>query len=142
MNAPQILVIEDHEIAATAIAIIIKENVPDVTVTQTDTFTKATEILHSGLVADLIILDMNIPGGESYGMISKLRNIQDGVRILIYTAYDDKEHALKFLDEGANGFLSKNAPLTEIGVAVKQVLNNEIYITDRVQRRNNRQFSS
>lgn len=134
MHAPQILIIEDHEIAASAIAIIVKENVLNVTVFQTATFTEGMEILHSGIVADLIILDMNIPEGESYDMIGKLRNIQDNVRILIYTAYDYKQHALGFLNEGANGFLSKNAPIQEIGIAIKQILNNERYITEDVQR--------
>lgn len=129
----RVLIIEDHELVAYTVANIVKDLYPGSTVSQAGTFLDGSQYLASGFSADLVILDMDIPGGDSYGMVGKLRAIQPEVRILIFTGYEEEKHALNFLSAGANGFLSKNAPMEQIGIAIKQVINGKKYMTEKVQ---------
>jgi two-component system, NarL family, invasion response regulator UvrY len=130
---PQVLIIEDHDIVTAAVEIVLKENFPRATIQKAGTFQKGVKLLSAAPPKDLIILDVDIPGGESYRMIELLRNIQPKVRILIFTGQEESRHAIRFLKAGANGFLSKMAPLEECATAMKMILNDKKYVSDAVQ---------
>ncbi|MCF2447359.1 response regulator transcription factor [Dyadobacter sp. CY345] len=128
-----VLIIEDHELVAYAIANIVKDRFPDSSIKLAHTFIKGTNLINSGFITDLIVLDMEIPGGESYAMVDRLRSIQPNARILIFTGHEEKKHALNFLRAGANGFLPKNSPMDQIDNAIQQVLGDKTYMTEWVQ---------
>jgi two-component system invasion response regulator UvrY len=130
---PSFLIIEDHEVVTAAIELILMENFPKARFRKAGSFPKGTRMLSEDPAADLIILDVDIPGGESYKMIETLRNIQANVKVMIFTGQDEDPHAIRFLKAGANGFLSKNAPLEQCAVAVKLILGGKKYVSDSVQ---------
>jgi two-component system invasion response regulator UvrY len=132
-NDPHILIIEDHAIVVTALEMVLMAHFPEALVHKASTFPDGLQILESRCPVDLIILDMEIPGGESYKMIEILRGIQPDVKVLIFTGHEEERHALRFLKAGANGFLSKNAPLEDCGTAVKIVLSDKKYVSEQVQ---------
>jgi two-component system invasion response regulator UvrY len=134
MNSdPHFLIIEDHAIVIAAVEMVLKANFSEARIQNAKTFTAGLQILESNRPIDLIILDMDIPGGESYKMIEILRGIQPDVKVLIFTGHEEERHALRFLKAGANGFLSKNAPLEDCGTAVKIVLSDKKYVSEQVQ---------
>jgi two-component system, NarL family, invasion response regulator UvrY len=130
---PYILVVEDHDIVASALELLITDHFHSATVRKVNAFPKALRLLESGQMADLIILDVDIPGGESYGMVASLRDKQPNVRILIFTGQDEKKHALKFLGVGANGFVPKNSDKSEVGLAIRTVMNDQKFVTAAAQ---------
>jgi two-component system invasion response regulator UvrY len=132
-NDPHILIIEDHAIVIAAVEMVLKANFPSAVIQNASTFPLGLKVLGAGKPIDLIILDMEIPGGESYKMIEILRAVQPDVKILIFTGHEEARHALRFLKAGANGFLSKNAPLEDCGTAVKTVLSDKKYVSEQVQ---------
>ena len=79
---------------------------------------------------DLVVLYVNLPGGELYGMVPILRAIQPGVRILIFTGSEQYAVALQFLNAGANGYLTKTHAMEEIGVAILTILSGQKYISE------------
>ena len=130
---PNVLIIEDHDIVAAAVEIILVENFSKAVIQKSGSFQKALKLLETGPIIDLIILDVDIPGGESYRMIERLRKVQPNVRILIFTGQDERQHAIRFLKAGANGFLAKTDPVEECAVAVKMILNDKKYVSEVVQ---------
>ncbi len=131
----QVLIMEDHDIVASAVASIVKDVIPAAQVNKVRTFTHGVKLMREGMKCDLIILDVHLPGGESYQMISTLRAIQPDVRILIYTGNEEQKQALQFLKAGANGFLSKTEPTEEIAVAIRTVMRDRKYMSEDVQQR-------
>lgn len=129
----QILIVEDHDIVSSALSMIITDHLGDVVIHIVNSFPKALHLMKSGKVLDLIILDVDIPGGESYGMVSTLRDIQPDVRILIFTGQDERKHALRFFGVGANGYVPKAGPKEEIGIAIRTVLGGKRYVSPVVQ---------
>ncbi|MCF0054717.1 response regulator transcription factor [Dyadobacter sp. CY356] len=130
---PAVLIIEDHEIVAYSLATIVEDHFPDSNIKLASTFLQGIDIINSGFLTELIILDMEIPGGESYAMVGRLKALQPEVKILVYTGHDEDKHAFSFLSAGANGFLSKNSPMDQVDFAIKQVLSGKTYMTERVQ---------
>jgi two-component system invasion response regulator UvrY len=132
-RSPQILIFEDHDIVANAISLILNDMFSNAAVTAVSSFQMGLKTLQSGIIADLIILDINLPGGESYQMVQRLRTIQADVRILIFSEKNESQHAMRFLKAGANGFLSKSESVAEINVAVNTVMADEKYMSDFVK---------
>lgn len=130
---PYILIIEDHEVVSAAVEALVMEDFPEASFRKAGSFPKGKKLLTEGPPVDLIVLDVDIPGGESYKMVETLRSIQPNVNVLVFTGQDENPHAIRFLKAGANGFLSKNAPFEQCAVAVKMILNGKKYVSDTVQ---------
>jgi DNA-binding NarL/FixJ family response regulator len=128
----KILIVEDHAIVRMGIDFLMADLFQPVDVHQASNFIIALELVQKN-VFDLIILDINIPGGENSRMISKIRLVQPAVRVLVFSGLEEEMYALHYMQAGANGFLSKGASEDEYKTAILSVINNDKYISDKVQ---------
>jgi len=128
----RILIIEDHAIVRMGIDFLITDMFMEVDVQQASNFALALDILQKNTF-DLIILDINIPGGENSRMIDKIRKIQSDARILVFSASEEEVYALHYLDAGANGFLSKGSSEEEYKAAIRAVIKDGRFVSSKVQ---------
>lgn len=77
----------------------------------------------------LIILDVNMPETDSFGLVSNIISIKPGSNILMFSMNAEEIYAKKYLQLGAKGFLSKASSETEIKIAVDNVINSKRYIS-------------
>jgi len=77
---------------------------------------------------DLVILDLNLPGLGGIELIRRLRAEERAAPILVFSMHGDAIFAARALQEGAAGYVSKNAAPAEIVEAVRRVLAGERYI--------------
>src|SRR5690606_34370730 len=82
---------------------------------------------------DLLVLDIEIPGGYGIHMLSALKAKRPQLKILIFTAFEEPLYALRCLDAGAQGFLHKSADNGELKKALLEVSNGKIYVSDAVK---------
>ena len=127
-----ILIADAHEIVRVGTTLLVKEIFSTAIVEQTDDFNKALQLLDKKKY-DLLILDVNIPGGDTFDMIGLARLRQKDVPILVFSSYDEQLYSLRFLEEGANGYISKNASSHMIKKAIKTVLDKKDYVSNEVQ---------
>jgi len=127
-----ILLIENHFIVRLATLLIIRDVLPEVTSWETNNFPDALHIVSTHRL-DLIFLDINIPDGEGFQMIAKIRRLQPDVTIMVFSDIDEELYAMHYLKAGANGFLSKNSSTKEIRTAVAAILTNGRYVSEMVQ---------
>lgn len=83
---------------------------------------------------DVILMDLKMPimdGMEATKEIKK-KNIQ--VKVLIVTMYDDEKFIIHLMENGANGYLLKNAEPEEIRKAIYAVHENGYYFNDLVNK--------
>ncbi|MET0466655.1 MAG: response regulator transcription factor [Chitinophagaceae bacterium] len=128
----QFLVAEDHSIVRMGINLLIKEMYPTASVTESATFTAALQELQKRQF-DLLILDINIPGGGSITMIEAARLRASRVPILIFSSYEEQVHALRYMKAGANGYVHKESPPETIKIAIQKILNHESYVSEVVK---------
>jgi two-component system invasion response regulator UvrY len=77
---------------------------------------------------ELVILDLNLPGTGGLELIKRLRIEDPDIRILVLSMHDDAIFALRALQAGALGYVSKNAPPREILDGVHRVGGGQSYI--------------
>lgn len=128
----QILLVEDHSVVRLATRFLINDLIGSVNVLEASNFEEALTQVASTHV-DLIILDIDIPGGEGFNMIPRIRKLQPKVCILVFSGMDEALYAMHYLKAGANGFLAKNSPQQTIKTAILSVLEKGRYVSDVVQ---------
>ncbi|GAB3915543.1 response regulator transcription factor [Larkinella terrae] len=127
-----ILVVDDHAIIRVGLEYYIGKILPEVKVIPCETFPAALEALTKYEV-NVVVLDIVMPGAGNTQMVSRIRKIRPDARILIYSGLEENLYALPYIKAGADGFLSKNDPYTEFGVAIKTVLDRGKYISRKIQ---------
>lgn len=82
--------------------------------------------------ADVLLLDLNMPGDDYEQTIKKLRKRYKNLHILIFTAYNNPEIAKTVIKMGADGYLLKNTTPDELDEAIETILKGEVYVTKTV----------
>jgi len=70
---------------------------------------------------DLVILDLNLPGLGGLELIRRLMQEEKAARILVFSMHAEPLYAVRALEAGATGYLSKNVAPDELLAAVKRV---------------------
>jgi two-component system invasion response regulator UvrY len=128
-----ILIIEDHPLIRVGLKMLINEVDPKASVTPCDNFPDGLELVKSNPF-DMVILDIDIPGGEHIRMIDLIRSKRPDVSILVHSGYDETVYALPYMKAGASGFLSKQAQPEEVKTALATVMNNGQYLSEPVRK--------
>lgn len=73
---------------------------------------------------DLVLLDLNLPGGDGFDLCRAIRRADDGhaVRIIMVTARDRLDDRVRGLDEGADDYLVKPFAFPELLARVRALL--------------------
>ena len=127
----QILIAEDHPLVLMGIQHLLIEHFPGAAICTAEDFPKALVLLEKQKF-DLLVMDINLPGGDKVGMVNSVRMKQAKVPILVCSSYDEQLYALPFLKAGANGYVSKTASNEEFLSAVDQVISGRIYASASV----------
>lgn len=115
----KILIIEDEEDLANAIARGLKKN------------NYAVDIANDGQEGldlkfineyDLIILDLNLPSKDGFEILSEIRKTDEECKILILSAKAEYHQRIKGLDMGANDYLTKPFDFGELAARIRALL--------------------
>jgi DNA-binding NarL/FixJ family response regulator len=128
-----ILVADDHSIVRYGLKKIISNLPISATVTTVEAFDDVI-VMMAKQSFDLLILDINLPGGNSIQMLDAVKLQQPDTMVLIFSAYDEKIFAIDYLLAGADGYLSKNSTEEETKLAIQTLLNREKYMSPSTRR--------
>ncbi len=123
-----ILLVDDHAIIRTGLKIYIETIIPFSTIDEASDGDTAFEKIKK-INYDLLIMDVNMPGTDSFGLVSNIIAIKPDSKILMISMNAEEIYAKKYLKLGAKGYISKDAPESEIKTAIETVLNNKRYIS-------------
>lgn len=123
-----ILIADDHTIVRLGVAHIISTLPLPATCVEAETFDKVIDLLESQLF-DVLILDINIPGGNNLQMIDAVKLRQPQIKVLVFSGYDEQLFAINYMQAGADGYLMKYTAEEEIKHAIRTVLNEEKYMS-------------
>ena len=77
----------------------------------------------------LIVLDVNMPDTDSFGLVSNILAFKPDANILMFSMNAEEIYAKKYLQLGAKGYLSKASSEMEIKNAIDNVINAKRYIS-------------
>ena len=93
-------------------------------------FGSADEALRARTKADVVILDLELPGTSGVAAIPRFT-----IPVLVLSAYGTNEEVESAIAAGARGYLLKGAPLDEIERAIAAVAKGEAWLDPRIAAR-------
>src|SRR5687767_10864176 len=70
---------------------------------------------------DVVVLDINLPGGSGVDLIGQIRKERPETRVLILTVYSESQYAVRSIKAGAAGFLNKESAPDKLTEAVRKI---------------------
>lgn len=75
-----------------------------------------------GHIPDVLVLDLNMPGGSSIDAIRRLAPISPGTAVVVLTMEEDHAFVRDALDAGAKGYVRKHAAGKELVRAIREAV--------------------
>lgn len=83
---------------------------------------------------DVIIMDLKMPIMDGMEATKVIRKKHPSVKVLVVTMYEDDKFIIHLMENGANGYLLKNAEPDEIRKSIYAVHENGYYFNDLVNK--------
>jgi DNA-binding NarL/FixJ family response regulator len=84
---------------------------------------------------DVMLVDLNLGDGCGFDLIEQVKSRSSMIEVVVISAIEDDEHALRAFQLGATGYLIKNSWFGNFPQAVLQVVNGGASITPNLARR-------
>lgn len=79
--------------------------------------------------ADVLLLDLSMPGRNGLELIEQIHGIAPSLRILVLTMHGERQYAARAFKAGARGYLTKDGAGVELVAAVKKVAGGGLYVS-------------
>ncbi len=93
--------------------------------------TEAPQLSHY----DVVLMDVRMPAMDGVEATRRLAEMEVATRIIIVTTFDLDEYVFSALQNGASGFLLKDAPADQLVAAVRVVSSGEALLSPSITRR-------
>lgn len=123
-----ILVVDDHPLYRSGVVYTLQNSGHDIQVVECAVVDAALARLDAGLQADLMILDLQMPGYSGLDSLTTVRSRHPEVPVLILSANDDPAIVRECIELGAYGFVPKAASSEEFNAALNLVLGGGVYL--------------
>lgn len=80
------------------------------------------------LKPDIVLLDINMPNMNGIEVLRRLKDIDNTIKVIMLTFYEDREYLLETVNLGANGYILKDAESESLIKAIRDVYKGESYI--------------
>ena len=129
-----ILFLDDHPGLRDGTALILSQKNPKLKFFCAGTTDEAVELLRSHTEISIALVDLNLEGENGLDSVKKLREIQNSLKIIIYTMYADSFHVNNSLKSSIQGYVTKNTSVTELLHAISAVENGGTYFCTAASR--------
>lgn len=123
----KILHVDDHTIIRTGMKMLLSDLNDCMFDEAADGETAINKVMRTDY--DLIIMDINMPGTDTFLLVEQIIKSKPESRILMFTMNAEHIYAMRYLKLGVKGYIRKEEPAEEIRHAVITVLNNRRYIS-------------
>lgn len=126
------LLADDHSLIRQGIVFLLEELELESIVFHASNLQQIVESVKTNQI-DIAIIDAHFPDGNSLTIISEIKQINPDIKILIFSGIDENTQSLKFINAGANGFLSKLSEEEDVKNAIFEMINKGEYISAATQ---------
>ena len=127
----KVFVVDDHPIVRQGLAQMVNREADLIVCGEAE---DASTVLQSIVTVkpDILIVDISLNGPDGLELLKNIRTRYPSLPVLILSMHDESIYAERALRAGANGYIMKQEAAEKVLGAVRQILNHETYVSDRV----------
>jgi DNA-binding NarL/FixJ family response regulator len=130
MERFKILIVDDHPILRKGLGMVIDQEQDLVVIGEAEDAQGALEMIDT-LNPDLVIVDLALPGVDGIELIKTMKLKYRDLPALVVSMHDESLFAERALRAGARGYIMKQEAVEKVLVAIRKVLNGEIFVSDK-----------
>jgi DNA-binding NarL/FixJ family response regulator len=123
----RIVIADDHPLFRGALRQAVSQAISGAEVSEVGSLEALTEALASSGDADLVLLDLTMPGVQGFSGLLFLRADHPEIPVIVVSANDDPAVIRRCIEFGALGFLPKTADVPQMGEAIQAVLDGGVW---------------
>jgi DNA-binding NarL/FixJ family response regulator len=122
----RMMLVDDHPIVRRGVRDILAEAFPASAIEEVGSGHEAIARLR-GHRWDLMILDLSLPDGSGLDLLTRVREMQSRLPVLILSMHTEEQFARRAIAAGAKGYLTKDTADTELVMAVTRIIRGATY---------------
>jgi len=126
-----VFIVDDHPLLRQGLALLIDREA-DLTVCGEAEEAQAALMAIGEKKPDILIVDISLNGPDGLDLLKNLRMLYPDLPVLILSMHDESIYAERALRARANGYIMKQEATEKVLVAVRRILDGEIYLSDRM----------
>ncbi len=127
----RVLLVDDHPIVRQGLALLIDRE-PDLCVCGEAESAHSAFHAIATLLPDLVVLDISLSGPDGLDVLKEIRMKTTNLPVLILSMHDESIYAERAMRAGANGYIMKQEATEKVLVAIRRILQGEVYLSDRL----------
>lgn len=124
----KLIVADDHPLFRAALIHAIGQSFAATQTLEADSFDATCAVLADNPDADLLLLDLHMPGNCGFLGLIQLRKDNPTLPIVVISASEDPDVVRRVLGFGASAYVPKSAQTAEIGQALQAVLDGDTWL--------------
>jgi len=121
-----LIVADDHPLFRAALRVAVTHVLPEAQIVEAGSLAMLDIAAQSHPEADLILLDLRMPGARGFSALAHLRARYPSIPVTVVSAADSASNIRRALNFGASGFIPKSASVVDIGRMLRTVLNGDV----------------
>jgi DNA-binding NarL/FixJ family response regulator len=122
---PTLLIADDHPLFREALRGVVARVLPGARLCEADSVEALHALVEAEPDADLLLLDLNMPGAQGFSALVHLRALHPQLPVVVVSAREEPAVMRRALDHGAVGFIPKSADAATLGAALAAVLDGD-----------------
>ncbi|MEQ1884845.1 MAG: response regulator transcription factor [Bryobacteraceae bacterium] len=123
-----LLIVDDHTIVREGLGRMLGSELPECTIGYASTAQEALTAIETKSWS-LAVLDISLPGGDGLELIRTVKDRSASTRILVHTMHPEDQFGVRSLRAGADGYITKDASVNDIILAVRRILAGGRYVS-------------
>jgi len=131
MPKVKVLLVDDHKMVREGLKSVINSREDLKVVGAANNGEEAIEKAEK-LKPHVVVMDINMPGISGIEAARKIKEINRSIRILMLTMIENEKFIIDALSSGADGYLYKDADISELLTAIRKVAAGEEYLNKEI----------
>ncbi|KAF1004617.1 MAG: Oxygen regulatory protein NreC [Luteibacter sp.] len=123
-----VLIADDHPLFRDALQRAVLAAVPEATVHTADSVPALFALIESLPDADLLLMDLHMPGARGYSALAHIRGQYPGLPTIVVSGHEEAQVARRAIAHGASAYIPKSAAVETIVEAVRTVLDGDVWL--------------
>ena len=130
----RVFVVDDHPIVRQGLALLINREIDLEVCGEAENAQAAMQAVTS-LKPDILVVDISLNGPDGLDLLKDVHTRYPSLPVLILSMHDESIYAERALRAGAQGYIMKQEATEKVLVALRRILSNEIYVSERIANR-------